>query len=382
LRHWQTKPLGDLCKERDERCGSQSLPILSITKNRGIVLQADRFKKRIASKDVARYKVIHSGDFGFDPMLLWSGSISRHLGPTSGVVSPAYSVFAITSNDLNPSFLYRFLGHPDRLDFYDRISFGTNERRRKAQFSDFAKLQIPLPPIPEQVRIVKLLDEADELRTLRAQAENRTTDLIPSLFQKVFGNVGSVPSLWPTAPLGMLTTIESKLVDPREHTYRDLPHIGADRIESDSGKLLPSKSAVEDGLISAKFLFDEQDVLYCKIRPYLRKVALPSSRGLCSADVYPIRPGPRLVREFLWSYLLTDHFTARAGDLSARANMPKLNRVQFASIDCPVPPLSLQKSFANQVTEIRGLQTNQSTSREQIDSLFQSALQQAFRGEL
>jgi type I restriction enzyme S subunit len=182
--------------------------------------------------------------------------------------------------------------------------------------------------------------------------------------------------------LGQLVSIESTLVDPRSKEYQDLQHIGADRIERDIGKLLPSKTAKEDGLISAKFLFDERDVLYSKIRPNLRKVALPTGRGLCSADMYPIRPGQKLKREFLWAYLLSDYFTDRAVDLSARANMPKLNRVQLDSIQAPVPPLPLQNEFAQQMTEIRELETSQATSRSRLDALFQSMLHRAFNGEL
>ena len=47
---------------------------------------------------------------------------------------------------------------------------------------------MPVPPLAEQERIVKLLDEADELRKLRAQADRRTADLIPALFHEMFGD--------------------------------------------------------------------------------------------------------------------------------------------------------------------------------------------------
>ena len=98
--------------------------------------------------------------------------------------------------------------------------------------------------------------------------------------------------------------------------------------------------------------------------------------------MYPLRPGARLLREFLWAYLLTDHFTNRAVDLSARVNMPKLNRVQLESIEAPVPPLALQKEFAKRVTEIRELEAEQVASRRRLDELFQSMLHRAFNGEL
>jgi type I restriction enzyme, S subunit len=243
-------------------------------------------------------------------------------------------------------------------------------------------IPIPMPPLSEQARIAKLLEEANELRKLRAQADHRTSNLIPALFHEMFGDVRTSSCRWPTENLGSLITIEAMMVDPREASYQDLPHIGPDRIERNSGKLLASKSAREDGLISTKFLFDERDVLYSKIRPNLRKVALPESRGLCSADMYPVRPGQRLIREFLWAYFLTDYFTDRAVDLSARANMPKLNRVQLESICAPVPPVSLQKEFAHRVTEIRELETIQTASSCRLDDLFKSMQHRAFNGEL
>ena len=54
--------------------------------------------------------------------------------------------------------------------------------------NDIERLEVPVPPLGEQERIVKLLDEADELRKLRAQADRRTAALIPALFHEMFGD--------------------------------------------------------------------------------------------------------------------------------------------------------------------------------------------------
>ena len=51
-----------------------------------------------------------------------------------------------------------------------------------------AALLYALPPLPEQQRIVRILDAADELRRLRDQAERRTADLIPAIFHEMFGD--------------------------------------------------------------------------------------------------------------------------------------------------------------------------------------------------
>jgi type I restriction enzyme S subunit len=65
------------------------------------------------------------------------------------------------------------------------------------------KVHIPLAPLAEQERIVKLLDEVDELRNLRAQADRRTAALIPGLFHEMFGDPARNPKGWPyTSPVG------------------------------------------------------------------------------------------------------------------------------------------------------------------------------------
>ena len=242
----------------------------------------------------------------------------------------------------------------------------------------FSNTEILVPSLEEQEQIENSVESADTLRTLRARADARTAALVPALFEEMFGDVVGMKTKWKWLPFRDLVTIEAKLVDPREEKYQELPHIGADRIESKTGNILPAKTAQEDGLISSKFLFDERDVLYSKIRPNLRKAGLPEREGLCSADVYPLRPGPMFVREFLWTYLLTDHFTNRALEYSARANMPKLNREQLESITAPVPPIDLQRKFASRVASIRAMQSAQAASRGRVEGLFQAMVAEVF----
>jgi type I restriction enzyme S subunit len=79
---------------------------------------------------------------------------------------------------------------------------------------------------------------------------------------------------WTTATLKQVCSISSALVDPRLPEYQSLPHVGGANIKSVTGELVTVKVAEDEGLKSGKFTFDERMVLYSKIRPYLRKVAL------------------------------------------------------------------------------------------------------------
>jgi type I restriction enzyme S subunit len=141
-------------------------------------------------------------------------------------------------------------------------------------------------------------------------------------------------------------------VDPTLPGFADLPHVSGENITSGTGELLDVRSASEDGMTSTKYLFSPGDVLYSKLRPYLRKVALVDFRGLCSADMYPIEADHEVLDPtFLKFLLLSDSFSAYANDESRRARMPKLNRQQLLSWETPIPPLPEQERIAAALRE-------------------------------
>ena len=152
---------------------------------------------------------------------------------------------------------------------------------------------------------------------------------------------------WERVTLGSVVEIASGQVDPRQVPYCDMIHVGGDNIESHSGKLLNLKTAGEQGLISGKYLFDRKDVLYSKIRPVLNKVVAPNFEGICSADIYPLRPiNGKLCQEFLVHLLRSDDFLGYTATCSSRTNIPKINRDALFAYQAMLPPLPEQRRIA------------------------------------
>lgn len=188
---------------------------------------------------------------------------------------------------------------------------------------------------------------------------------------------------WREKSLDDVCSITSKLVDPREESLINQPHIGAGNIVSMSKELTDVRTAKEEGLKSGKFCFDNRMVLYSKIRPYLIKIAIPDFSGLCSADIYPLTPkNEELDRTFLYYLLLTKNFTEYAIAGSARAGMPKVNRSHFFKYKTFIPPLPEQKhivsildeAFAGIDQAIANTEKNLANARE----LFESHLNNVF----
>jgi type I restriction enzyme S subunit len=152
---------------------------------------------------------------------------------------------------------------------------------------------------------------------------------------------------WRRKALSDLVVVASGQVNPSEAPFADMPHVGGDNIESHTGRIVNVSTARQIGMISGKYAFTTDDVLYSKIRPNLNKVATPDFAGICSADIYPLRPKPDAVcREFLVYLLRSDDFLGHAEKHSARTNIPKLNREALLAYEANVQPLPEQKRIA------------------------------------
>jgi type I restriction enzyme S subunit len=249
-------------------------------------------------------------------------------------------------------------------------------------------LQVPLAPLPEQQRIVGVLDEAfASLATAQAHAAQNlqnARELFESHLNAVFTHRGEG---WVEKTLSDVCEISSSLVDPREKQFLDLPHVGGANIESKTGALIDIKTAREEGLISGKFAFDDTTVLYSKIRPYLMKVARPGFHGLCSADIYPMSPKAGQVdRDYLFHLMLSKHFTDYANIGSARAGMPKVNREHLFQYRTFLPSVAKQKELVTQLDALSAETQRLTRIYEQklaaLAALKKSLLHQAFNGEL
>ena len=163
----------------------------------------------------------------------------------------------------------------------------------------------------------------------------------------------------------------------------DLPHIGGEQIEKDTGRIISPSTVRESDLRSGKFLFSPEHILYSKIRPYLNKVAYPRFSGLCSADIYPLRIKSRgLTPWYLVALLRSRAFLDYALIHSGRLRMPKLNREQLGGFTVPMPEHRLLETFERFAEQIENLDSLSDSARSRIYSLFAVLLSQSLSGKL
>ena len=235
------------------------------------------------------------------------------------------------------------------------------------------EIDIPLPPLSTQIAIVSELDKINELIRLKKEQLKDFDNLAQSLFYEMFGEGKCMRK-----KLKDIVKIQSGQVSPLEEPYSEMIHVGPANIESNTGRLLNLKTAKEENLISGKYLFNSSMVLYSKIRPNLNKVTIPSFEGICSADMYPIIPLECIDKNFLLFLLKQKEFLTYAISNSGRANIPKINREALLNYEAILPPLSLQRLFAQRIEQIEREKSEVQKSIQDLETLLASRMQYWF----
>ncbi len=141
---------------------------------------------------------------------------------------------------------------------------------------------------------------------------------------------------WVTVRLGEIAIEDRQIVTPDSPEASVRPYLGLEQIESGTGRILSYEGNSAEG-ISTTFAFDENHVLYGKLRPYLNKVVAPDRKGRCSTEIIPLLPRGA-DREFLALLLRTDHVLAAAMSEKTGSRMPRADMDALLSLDVSIPP--------------------------------------------
>jgi type I restriction enzyme S subunit len=252
----------------------------------------------------------------------------------------------------------KFLIHSDQFIGHAKATT-TGVQHPRTSWSSLSEFSLSVPPLSEQKAIAHTLSTVQRAIEAQERIIQTTTELKKALMQKLFTEglraepqketeIGFVPESWEVVAFADSISIQSGQVDPRQHPFVQMLHVGPENIESDTGQLAKLNTNGELKISSGNYHFTTEDVLYSKIRPYLNKVALPDFEGTCSADIYPLRSKTHFTREFLFYYLLSDKFKETAMSFQDRTGIPKINRAQLGSIHLACPA----KEEQSEITEV------------------------------
>ena len=244
--------------------------------------------------------------------------------------------------------------------------------RASLNISTLRKTQIPLPPLEEQKRIAEILDAADALRTKRRESLAKLDDLLQSTFLDMFGDPVTNPKGWEVKSLGELATNEDG---------KRVPVKKADREAMDGEYPYYGASGIIDYVND--YLFDGERLLIGEDGANL--VARSTPIAFMAKGKYWVNNHAHVLASNGKSELLFLEAFVNAIDLKpflSGTAQPKLNQKKLNQISVPTPPLDLQQRFAEIVSSVEEQKAKMRKHLEQLDDLFASLQQRAFRGDL
>lgn len=154
--------------------------------------------------------------------------------------------------------------------------------------------------------------------------------------------IGEIPTDWNLVQIKSIASCKSE-----KSPYVGGAYIGLEHIESGSGKLLTDGSQTGIEVDSTVSSFNDTDVLFGKLRPYLAKVAKPNFNGQCSTEILVLNPSSRIQKDFLFWYLLNPAFIDAVNASTYGAKMPRANWSFIGSCYFPLPPMNIQDAISS-----------------------------------
>jgi type I restriction enzyme, S subunit len=250
-------------------------------------------------------------------------------------------------------------------------------------------LELPVPPLIEQERIVRILDDTEALRQLRFQADEQIDRTPAALFEAMFSDVRAVAGKWPVTSLDKLCSAivsgatpstenpdfwagHIPWISPKDMKSSELfdaiDHVSESALKASRLRLLPANTVliVVRGMILAHSL----------------PVAITRVPATINQDMKALLPSERVLPDYL-HWLLISKTPNLLGSVSTAGHGTKRLEMQdLLTLSVAIPPKLRQEEFVMCVAEMRELQAVQTVSRQRLDDLFQSVLRRAFQGKL
>lgn len=390
---WALVRCGELFSQRAEK-GKNTERMLTCSIQSGVMPQEkyEELTGRKLSKPVnnrENYNKTYKGDLVYNKMRMWQGAVG--LSDYNGVVSPAYVVL-VCSDKQNSRYSYWQFVSECFIEQSNSNSKGICDDQNSLSFNRFSQMTMLLPPLPEQQAIATFLDHhvglIDRERELIAQKIGLLKDKRKALiFECVTGKrtiveaqhlagvddwtdivgsgplvavptprkddpfvkggrlvgsgvewIGEVPEGWE------VTALKNILSLSRGRTTGNDLYVGMENISSGTGRLIPGEDArtVENGIDAT---FKEGDILFGKLRPYLRKVWIAEMDGSCSTEFLVMDSGSLDTNRFLFYTLLTEEFCSLVNDNCKGVKMPRADWGNIGSAPAVLPSISEQQTI-------------------------------------
>lgn len=290
-------------------------------------------------------------------------AVARHLVNGCGFGSTEFYVLRPTDRVL-AHYIYHFV-RQETFRALCKANFSGSVGQQRVPKDFLSRVQLPIPPLDEQRRIVDILGHASSIRRLREQAQAKAREIIPALFLDMFGDPVTNPRGWHQAELGdLIAGFE-----------------GGKNIQAGSGASslrILKVSSVTSGVFRPEESKPAPDRYEAPTEHYVRPGDLLFTRAntadLVGAtalveDVSPntllpdkiwrfrwLEPSP-VLQLFLFHVLQNPSVRSILSEMATgtSSSMKNISQAKLKTLKTIVPPISLQKTFSKKAYGVLGV---------------------------
>ena len=386
---WAKVRLGDVVTRSTKTVAPQSTFIYKLVTvkmhNKGVVLRREVIGSEIKS---TRMFCVQGAQFILSRIDARNGAFGIIPSNLDGaLVTNDFPVFNLDKNRIDLNFLKWMVKTHNFIDMCKRASEGTTNRVRLKE-DKFLNLTIPLPPLPEQRRIVvkieKLTAKIEEARGLRRKAKEEAEALILSGLKHIL----KYRNNWKIMTISACSTMNTGTTPPsgRSDYYEgDLQWYTPGDLGYDP-KLGRSSRTVSDRAITENKvrIFEPGTVLLVAIGSSLGKVGLAHERCSSNQQITGIKFFSDILPEYGFWWMRSLYNELRTA--SSQATLPIINQRRIGEFKIALPPFSEQHRIVAYLDHLKekidNLKRLQHETQSELDALTPSILAKAFKGKL
>jgi type I restriction enzyme, S subunit len=316
----------------------------------------------------------------------WEQAVAKTtINETGMIASHRFPIYKPKDNRLSINYLLHFFKTSKGKYLLELASPGGAGRNKTLGQAEFLKLEIPLPPLAEQLKIVEILGVWDESIDLLEKLITAKRKLKKGLMQQLLTGKRRFKrfdgSDWKKISIGEIACVDKKSLGnntPRDYSF-----------------LYISLSDVENGTISANLqnlyfseapsrarrLVMDNDILMATVRPNLKSFAMVRN----NADRYVVSTGFAVITtrkdyspNYLYQYIFSDHIEKQINALVTGSNYPAINSTEIKGLIVNCPSLEEQDKIASVLSaadaEISTLEKQLAAYKQQKRGLMQQLL--------
>ena len=377
---WQTKKISEILERvvdpiipESEKL-YQEIGIRSHSK--GIFHKEHVTGKALGNKRVFR---IYPDCFVVNIVFAWEQAIAKTTSSEKGMIaSHRFPMYKPKENCCDIDYILYLFNSLKGKYLLGLASPGGAGRNKTLGQNEFARLAITIPPQKEQQKIAQILATWDKaIATTEALIDNAKQQKKALMQQLLTGKrrFTGFGGEWFKHLFSDFSKLEKGKFEPKK--AKDMQEcIELEHIEQHTSRLLGSTNTITSK--STKNVFRKNDVLFGKLRPYLRKYWLADRNGVCSTEIWVFKANDRLILpDYLFLLIQTDYFIDNS-NVASGTHMPRADWSVVKDIRFILPGLEEQKKIATILfaasKEVDALQTQLTHLQQEKKALMQQLL--------